>query len=137
MLLDIGITSKNIKKDVTNFEVDTENKWTPFSMSKNAQKIIVQKSTEHRSISFNVTLPCILTNNKKEPMINFKNPEGRDNYKKISDAYAQRISDAVDNIHDINELRVKIHIINMEIQVESFRITFEGPSKQKKMVKRD
>ena len=43
----------------------------------------------------------------------------------------------MDNIQDINELRVKIHIINMEIQVESFGITWEGPSKQKKMVKRD
>ena len=120
---------------MTNFEVDTENKWTPFSMSKNAQKVIVKKSTDHRSISFNVTLPCILTNNKKKPMINFKNSEGWDNYKKISDAYAQKIRDTLDNIQDINELRVKIHIINMEIQVESFGITWEGPSKQKEMVK--
>ena len=70
-------------------------------------------------------------------MIYFKNPEGWDNYKKISETHALSIRDAVDNIHDINELRVKIHIINMEIQVESFGITWEGPSKQKKMVKRD
>ena len=70
-------------------------------------------------------------------MINFKNPEEWENYKKLSDTYAQIIRDAIDNIHDINELRVKIHIINMEIQVESFGKTWEGPSKQKKMVKRD
>ena len=37
-LLDVGITSKNINKAVTNFEVDTDKKWTPFSMSKNAGK---------------------------------------------------------------------------------------------------
>ena len=52
-------------------------------------KIIVKKFTDHRSFSFNVTLPCILTNNKKKPMINFKNTEGWDSYKKISDTYAQ------------------------------------------------
>ena len=101
-------------------------------MTKNAEK-----SSDHRSVSFNLTLPCILTNNKKKPLINFKNPEGWDRYKKISDAHAQKIRDAVDNIQDINELRVKIHIINMEIQVESFGITWEGPSKQKKKAKRD
>ena len=70
-------------------------------------------------------------------MIYFKKPEGWDNYKKLSDTYAQSIREAIDSIHDINELRVKIHIINMEIQVESFGITWEGPSKKKKMVKRD
>ena len=62
----------------------------------------------------NVTLPCILKNNKKKPIINFRNPEGLENYKKVSDAYAQSIRDAIDNIQDINELRIKIHIINME-----------------------
>ena len=84
--------------------MDTENKWTPFSLYKNAQKIIVKKSNDHRSISFNVTLPFILANNKKKSMIKFENPEGWDNYKKISDTYAQSIRDAIDNINDINEL---------------------------------
>ena len=89
-LLDIGIISNNIRKAVSNFEVDTENKWTPFSMNKNAQKTIIKKSSDHRSVSFNVTLPCILTNNKKRPVINFKNPEGWERYKKIFDAHAQK-----------------------------------------------
>ena len=89
-LLDVGITSKNISKAVTNFEVDTDKKWTPFSMSKNAKKTILQKFTDQRSFSFNVTLPCILTNNKKKPIINFKNPEGWENYMKVSDAHARR-----------------------------------------------
>ena len=43
----------------------------------------------------------------------------------------------IDNTIDTNELRIKINIINMEIQVKSFGITWEGPSKQKKMVKKD
>ena len=59
------------------------------------------------------------------------------NYKKVSDTYAQSIMDAIENSHDINEMRINIHIINMEIQVERFRIIWEVPSKQRKMVKRD
>ena len=90
-----------------------------------------------RSISFNVTLPCIFTNNKKRPVINFKNPEGWERYKKISADHAQEIRDAFEKIQDINYLKVKIHIIKMKIQVESFRKPWEGPSKQKKKAKRD
>ena len=71
-LLDVGITSNNIRKAATNFEVDTENKWTPFAMTKNTQKTIIKKSSYHRSVSLNVTLPCIFTNNKKGPVINLK-----------------------------------------------------------------
>ena len=52
--------------------------------------------------------------------------KGWERYKKISADYAQEIRDAVDNIQDINELTVKIHIIKLEIQVESFWITWEG-----------
>ena len=37
-LLDVGITSNNIRKAVTNIEVDTENKWTPSSMTKILRK---------------------------------------------------------------------------------------------------
>ena len=43
----------------------------------------------------------------------------------------------MDNIKDINELRIRIHIANMDIQIESFGISLEGPSKQKKRTKRD
>ena len=136
-LLDVGITSNNIRKAATNFEVDTENKWTPFAMTKDAQKTVIKKSSDHRSVSLNVTLLCIFTNNKKRPVININNPEGWERYKKVSAEHAQEIRDTVDNIQDINKLRVKIHIINMEIQVESFGITWEGPSKQKKKTKRD
>ena len=116
---------------------DTDKKWTPYSMAKNAKKDIISKFTDHRSISFNLTLPCILTNDKKKPLINFKNPEGWDNYLRVSDIQAKDIRELIDKTADINEFRIKINILNMEIQVKSFGITWEGPSKQKKMVKRD
>ena len=80
-LQDLGITSTNTRKAVTNFEVDSENKWTPYSMAKTAQKTISKKTSDHSVLSMNVTLPCILANNKKRPVINFRNPEGWERYK--------------------------------------------------------
>ena len=67
-LLDLGITSTNIRKAVTNFEVDTDNIWTSYSMTKNAQQTISKTTSDHQAISMNVTLPFILTNNKKRPV---------------------------------------------------------------------
>ena len=77
----------------------------------------------------NVTLPCILTNNKKCLVVNLRNLE--------SDEHAQEIKDLIDNTEDINELRLWIHIFNLGIQIESFCISWEGPSRQKKKTKRD
>ena len=80
----------------------------------------------------NMTLPCILTNNKKHPLIKLRNPEVLERYKTVSEEHAQEIRDPVDNIEDINERRIWIHIVNMDIQIESFCISWEGPSRQKK-----
>ena len=55
----------------------------------------------------------------------------------MSEEHAQEIRDPVDNIEDINERRIWIHIVNMDIQIESFGISWEGPSRQKKKTKRD
>ena len=49
-------------------------------------------------------------------MIHFNNPEGWERYKKVSAEHAQEIRDSVDNFKDINELRIQIHIINMEFK---------------------
>ena len=64
-----------------------------------------------------------------------RNPDGWERYKIVSEEHAQEIKDLVDNIEDINKLR--IHIANMDIQIESLGFTWEWPSKQKKRSKRD
>ena len=50
----------------------------------------------------------------------------------ISDIYAPRMKELVENTEDINDLRIRLHIVNLEIQIESFGITWEGPGIQKK-----
>ena len=69
---------------------------------KECKKNILKKFTDHQSLSFNVTLPCILTNNKKKPIFNFKNPEGWEDYKKVSDAHAKSIREVIDNTTETN-----------------------------------
>ena len=103
--------------------MDYDKKWTPYSMAKTMYKTISKETSDHCATSLNVTLPCILTNNKKRPVINFRNPEGWERYKIVSEEHAQEIKDLVDNIEDINKLR--IHIANMDIQIESLGFTWE------------
>ena len=62
---------------------------------------------------------------------------GWERYKLVSDKQAQEIKDLIDNTDDINELRIRIHIVNLSIQVESFGISWEGPTRQKNKTKRD
>ena len=47
------------------------------------------------------------------------------------------MKELVENIEDINDLRIRLHIVNLEIQIESFGITWEGPGKQKKKKKQN
>ena len=54
-------------------------------MAKTALKTISKKKSDHSALSMNVTLPCILTNNKKHPVINVRNPEGWERYKIVSE----------------------------------------------------
>ena len=69
--------------------MDTDNIWTPLAMTKNAQNTISKKKSDHRSISMNMTLLCILTNNKNRTVINFRNPEGSEKYKRVSEEHTQ------------------------------------------------
>ena len=47
------------------------------------------------------------------------------------------MKELVENTEDINDLRIRLHIVNLDIQIESFGITWEGQGKQKKKMKRD
>ena len=42
------------------------------------------------------------------------------------------MKELVENTEDINDLRIRLHLINLDIEIESFGITWEDPGKQKK-----
>ena len=52
-------------------------------------------------------MPSIRTKNKKKPVINFRNLDGWQNYKIVSDEYASKIKEIVENTENINDLRIR------------------------------
>ena len=93
--------------------------------------MVVKKPSDHCTIQIKITIPCIRTDN-----INFRNPEGWQNYKIISDIFAPKMKDLVENTEDIKDLRIRLHIVNLNIQIKSFDITWKGPGKKKRRKKR-
>ena len=47
------------------------------------------------------------------------------------------MKELVENTEDINHLRIRLHIVNLDIEMESFGITWEGPGIQKKKKKKE
>ena len=70
-------------------------------------------------------------------MINYKNPEGWDKYKVVSDSYANKIMNTIKEEDDIDRLERKLEIINLDILIDSFGIIWEYQGKSKKQKKRD
>ena len=42
------------------------------------------------------------------------------------------MKELVENTEDINDLRIRLHIVNLDIQIKSFGITWVDPGKQKR-----
>ena len=136
-LLDLTVVSSNLIRSVKKFEVDSKKEWTPFALIKDGDNL-VKKTSDHCATQMTITLPSIHTNNnKKKPVINYKNPEGWKNYKELSDKFAERIRKVVEETEDINMVRIKIDAINMELEMEAFGLIWQGSNRKKKKKKRN
>ena len=47
------------------------------------------------------------------------------------------MKEIVENTEDIKHLRIRLNIVNLDIQIESFGITWEGPGTRKMKKKKD
>ena len=133
-ILDLAIVSNNIIQCVQSFKVDSEKIVTPFSKGKNG----IKQYTDHRPILVKLKMPII--NRKyirKKPIINYRNSKGWLVYKDISDRYADKMVDAINSIDNMEELERKIYIMDMDMQIESFGITWVKPSIRKKVRKKN
>ena len=130
--LDLGIVSRSIWHAVKDFEVDTKMVWSPYALVKKADGSCEKKTSDHCAIQMSIILPTIKRKNKKVPVINFRNPDGWNHYKLVSDEYADKMVEIIENTEDINVLRVKLEIMDMEIQCKAFGISWEGPTNKKK-----
>ena len=74
---------------------------------------------------------------KRKPIINFRNPDGWTKYKEISNSFAPKILEVLEQNEDVNTLERKIKIIDTEIQIASFGITWQAPGKGKKAKRKE
>ena len=86
-VLDLGIISKDIIKNVKCFEVDSDKNWTPFSFKKIGKDCFDKKPSDHCAIMLSLKVTSIKQTYKKKPVINYKNPQGWENYKETSNKY--------------------------------------------------
>ena len=136
-VLDLGIISSNISNNVRNFEIDSHKNWTPFSLKKIGVDHYDRKPSDHCAFMVTLKVNSIKRQEKKIPMINYKNPKGWERYKDVSDRYANKIMEAIRVEEDIDRLERKLEIINLDILVDSFGIIWQFQGKSKKQKKRD
>ena len=136
-LLDLCFLSKNISKCKRTFKVDKEKVMTPYSIIKQNGKIIT-KSTDHLAILLKLQMPMMVAKReKKRPIINMRNPQGWENYKIMSELYADKILKAIEETENVNQLESKIKQIDTEIKIDSFGIIWQAPGGGKKTKKRE
>ena len=136
-VLDLALVSANIESNVTNFEVDSQRKMTAYKMMKRRDKSVEKIFTDHFTIKLDIKIPMkIVKKGKKRKMIDFKNSEGWAKYPEITDKYAGKIIEAVQNIADPDLLEAKLDSIDTEIQVEAFGVIYVKERDRPKKIKR-
>ena len=131
-ILDLCLVSNNIKTCVKNFKVDSDQKWTPFSEAKRNGNL-EKKYSDHYSIMVEMCLPTkSLKSGKRKPVINFSNKNGWLKYPEVSNKYASKMVEAIENETDINMVEHRLNFIEKEILVDCFGITWQGSGKKSK-----
>ena len=130
-VLDLGVVSKNIENFVQSFEVDTDKSFTPFAIRK-VKGVHVRKHSDHLAVKALIRMPVLKKKKtKSKPVINFRNEDGWAKYAEISNKKAPKIKELVETIDDMDELERRVHLIDLETQVEAFGIIYQKSNKKK------
>ena len=131
-VLDLCIVSKNIHKSIKSLTIDTNKSITPFSMSK-SKGVITPKYTDHLAMVVETKVKFMVkSKGGKIPVINLKNKEGWKKYEEISNQFAHKIREIVEKTEDPDVMEREIQFTDIDLQIASFGITWQGPSKKKK-----
>ena len=74
-VLDLGIISENLAKNVKSFEIDSNKEWTLFSLKKSGKDSFEKKPSDHCAILLELNVNSFKKLNKNIPVINYKNPK--------------------------------------------------------------
>ena len=130
-VLDLGIISKNIHPWVNKFYVDTEREFTPFSVVKK-NNTLEKRYSDHKAVVLELKILMKESKpSKSYPVINFHNKSGWSKYAEISDKHAEKMINIINDNDNVDAIQRKLGIVDMEIQVESFGITWRNDSKKK------
>ena len=136
-VLDLALISANIEQSVMNFEVDTQQKMTAFKMVKRRDKTVEKVFTDHFTIKLEIKIPMkMFRKGKKKKIIDFRNSQGWARYPDITDKYAGKIIEAVQNIADPDKLEEKVDSIDKEIQAEAFGFIYVKERDRPKKIRR-
>ena len=103
--------SSDLLNNVKSFEVDSHKNWTPFSLKKIGPDTFDKKPSDHCAIMLTLEVTNVKQKYKKTPVINFKNPQGWERYKVISDKFAGKMLETIKEESDIDKLEIKMEMI--------------------------
>ena len=85
---------------------------TPFALIK-TKGTVSKRSTDHLAIMLTLKIPMQQKKReKRKPIINFRNPDGWTKYKEISNSFAPKILEVLEQNEDVNTLERKIKLWN-------------------------
>ena len=130
-VLDLGVVSKNIENFIQSFKVDTDKSFTPFAIRK-VKGVNVRKHSDHLAVKALIRMPVLKKKKtKSKPVINFRNEDGWAKYAEISNKNAPKIKELVDTTDDMDELERRVHLIDLDTQIEAFGIIYQKNNKKK------
>ena len=120
--------SINLKTRITEFKVDTNREWTPYTMSKRGKRV-TKRFSDHLGIKMSVRMKKVPDEWKaNKEIINFRNTEGWELYKTTTDKAADEIAEIANNRDlTIDEVRERICSTDERLQKESFGKTWIKP----------
>merc|ERR1711892_827696 len=110
--LDIMAISKGLEKKYSNYQLDTEQEWSPatvqakFNVNLNTEVYLRNKSTDHKAQKVTLHMDLIENGNKgNRAIIDYNNSEGWKKYYNVSDRYAGPIIKIIRIYNDKDDLQ--------------------------------
>merc|ERR1712086_239986 len=138
--IDIMAISKGLEKKYSNYQLDTEQEWSPatvqakFNVNLNTEVSLRNKSTDHKAQKVTLHVDLIDNGNKgNRAIIDYNNSDGWKKYHTVSDRYAGPIIKIIRIYNDKDDLQREFKKIMHKIDIECFGLKYQK-SKQKELI---
>ena len=132
--LDLAIGSANLRDCVVRMVVDKEKMFTPFR-AVTTRGVVGRRHTDHLSLLIELKMRNKKTIQKTETKWNTSKPDGWNNYKWISNMYAEQIKKVCLDENDVDKIEKKLSMIENKIRFAAFgktKIKYNKPKPKPK-----